>query len=126
MSGQRVDEQKLNDKGDWLTPITNTWAEVNSYIPDAVKSSIAANLPSAATRGTPTAKIKDLVLATSFDSVMVGSRPHLCLVVCYDNGFQVCLAIASFRLFGTLIERASAIAITFSSHQHRYGISMIH
>ena len=65
-----------------------TWHEVNSYIPQSVKSSIVASLPGGG--GAPSApKSKDLVLSAAFDTLDVGGRPHLCLVLCYDNGFQV-------------------------------------
>jgi hypothetical protein len=84
-TGHRVEEVPVNADGDWLTPLVNTWNEVASYIPESVKSSIAASLPAgasdvgkgekdkaalasgAAGDSGAAARTKDLVLAVSFD-----------------------------------------------------------
>lgn len=87
MGSQRVEEKLLNENNDWLSPIVNTWNEINSYVPANIKSTIAASLPLV---DKPAPREKDFVIATSFDCVPVAGVPHLCLVICFENGFQVC------------------------------------
>jgi hypothetical protein len=65
----------------------NTWNEVSSYIPQSLKSTISANLP-LTEKAAP--REKNFILSTSFDSVPINGVPHLVLIVCYENGFQVC------------------------------------
>lgn len=84
----RVEEKLLSEQNDWLSSFVGTWNEVNSYIP--LKSTITASLPLVAMASEkPSVREKDFILATSFDCVLVRGEPHLCLIICYDNGFQV-------------------------------------
>ena len=79
-------EKKLTEHNDWLSGIYNSYNEVASYVPANIKASLSLVEK-------PAPREKDFVIATSFDTVKVGGVPHLCLIVCYDNGFQVIIFV---------------------------------